>query len=119
MKRWLMSGIMLVLLVTGCANEQTLQDYVIKHDVRHLDKITLQHGTTGEKVVLTVDQRKALWQKIKETQIQDGNNMDAKGWRYRMTLYDGDKIVEVGDTLTITTPDLYDEITMYFEGEHK
>lgn len=118
--------IMLVSLffVSACSNgkTQSLEGFYKDAEIENVDKIIIQDGSTGASKTITqqgqMDEFLSLIKDIQFTPLKNQEKRD--GWRYGITLFDGEKdftftLNEIGDTYYDTNPDIVPIIDQFYK----
>ena len=125
MKRFLFLIVLLCLLVTSaCSNTKTksLEEIYKDSEIEELDKVILQDGTTGaSKTISEQSEITKFLSLIKDIAFTPQANQEkGVGWRYRITLDDGDKEFKfttnkIGDTYYDSNPDILPIVDDYYK----
>lgn len=86
---------LLFLFLVACEGQQdkpVLFTTLYKGDLTKVDKITIQNGITGELREITDKEKITKWiDSIKSIDfVPESNQEKQKGWKYRVTLYNGE-----------------------------
>ncbi|WP_226087597.1 hypothetical protein [Mesobacillus sp. S13] len=117
----LLSSLVMLSACNG-AKTQSLEEFFKDSKIENVDKIIIQDGTTGGSESITeqeqINEFLTLLKDIEFTQ-QD-NQEELKGWRYGITVFDGEKgftftLSEIGDTFYKSNPDIYPIVDNYYK----
>ncbi|MCM3124379.1 MULTISPECIES: hypothetical protein [unclassified Mesobacillus] len=118
--------IMLVSLffVSACSNgkTQSLEGFYKDAEIENVDKIIIQDGSTGASKTITqngqMDEFLSLINDIQFTPLKNQEKRD--GWRYGITLFDGEKVFKftlnkIGNTYYDTNPDINPIVDRFYK----
>ncbi|CAM3862777.1 hypothetical protein [Mesobacillus thioparans] len=125
MKKSLFLIILVSLFFVSACNDgktQTLEAFYKDAEIESVDKIIIQDGSTGASKTITqqgqIDEFLSL---IKEIQFSPLKNQEKRdGWRYGITLLDGEKdfkftVNKIGDTYYDTNPDIVPIVDHFYK----
>ncbi|WP_262177303.1 hypothetical protein [Saccharococcus sp. Marseille-Q5394] len=111
-------------MVSACTNgkTQSLETFYTNAKIISVDKVIIQDGSTGASTTITnqeqIDEFLSL---IKDIEFTPQNNQEKReGWRYGITLFDGEKefkftLNNIGNTYYDSTPDIHPIVDNYYK----
>jgi len=115
----------LMLLVACDDNEgktQSLEQFYNDANIENVDKVIIQDGSTGDsKTMVEPEQIDEFLALIKDIVFTPQENQEERtGWRYAITLFDGEKdfafsLTNINDTYYDSNPDIHPIVDSYYK----
>lgn len=101
---------------------QSLEEFYKDAKIENVDKVIIQDGSTGySKTITNQEQIGEFLSLIKEIEYTPQDNPEErKGWRYGITLFDGEKefkftLNQIDNTYYDSNPDIYPIVDNYYK----
>lgn len=113
-----------LLVLTACTNgkTQSLEDFYKDAEIERVDKVIIQDGSTGASKTITKQaQIGAFLSQVKDIKFTPQDNQEKRsGWRYGITLFDGEKefkftLDEIDNTYYDSNPDILPIVENYYK----
>ena len=113
-----------LLLLSACSNgkTQSLEEFYKDAKIENVDKVIIQDGSTGySKTITNQDQIGEFLSLIKEIEYTPQDNQEKRvGWRYGITLFDGEKefkftLNQIDNTYYDSNPDIHPIVDNYYK----
>lgn len=113
-----------LLLLSACSNgkTQSLEEFYKDVKIENVDKVIIQDGSTDySKTITNQEQIGEFLSLIKEIEYTPQDNPEErKGWRYGITLFDGEKefkftLNQIDNTYYDSNPDIYPIVDNYYK----
>lgn len=113
-----------LLLLSACSNgkTQSLEGFYKDAKIENVDKVIIQDGSTGySKTIANQEQIDEFLNLIKEIEYTPQDNQEKReGWRYGITLFDGEKEFEftlnqIDSTYYDSNPDIHPIVDRYYK----
>ncbi len=110
--------------VSACTNgkTQSLELFFKDAKIENVDKVNIQDGSTGaSKDITKQEQIDEFLSLIKDIKFTPQNNQEKSvGWRYAITLFDGNKefkftLNKIGNTYYDSNPDIHPIVENYYK----
>lgn len=111
-------------ILSACTNgkTQSLESFYKDAKIENVDKVIIQDGSTGaSKTITTQEQIGEFLTLIKEIEFTPQENQEKrKGWRYGITLFDGEKefkftLNQIDNTYYDSNPDTHPIVDNYYK----
>lgn len=123
MKKYLFL-ILCLLLLSACSNGKTqpLEEFYKDANIENVDKVIIQDGSTGDsKAITNQEQIGEFLSLINEIEMTPQENQEKRdGWRYGITLMDGEKefkftLSQIENTYYDSKPDIHPIVDNYYK----
>lgn len=127
-KTFLLILLVSLLLLSACTNvgtngkTQLLEEFYKDAKIKNVDKVIIQDGSTGaSKTITNQEQIGEFLTLIKEIEFTPQENQEErKGWRYGITLFDGEKefkftLNQIENTYYDSNPDIHPIVDNYYK----
>ena len=113
-----------LLLLSACSNgkTQSLEGFYKDAKIENVDKVIIQDGSTGySKTITNQEQIVEFLSLIKEIEYTPQDNQEKRdGWRYGITLFDGEKeftftLNQIDNTYYDSNPDIRPIVDNYYK----
>ena len=113
-----------LLLLSACSNgkTQSLEAFYKDAKIGNVDKVIIQDGSTGySKTITNQEQIGEFLALIKEIKYTPQDNQEKRvGWRYGITLFDGEKefkftLNQIDNTYYNSNPDIHPIVDNYYK----
>ena len=113
-----------LLLLSACTNgkTQSLEEFYKDAKIENVDKVIIQDGSTGySKTITNQEQIGEFLSLIKDIEFTPQDNQEKRvGWRYGITLFDGEKefkftLNEIDNTYYDSNPDIHPIVDNYYK----
>lgn len=113
-----------LLLLSACSNgkTQSLEEFYKDAKIENVDKVIIQDGSTGaSKTITNQEQIGEFLTLIKEIEFTPQENQEERnGWRYGITLFDGEKefkftLNQIENTYYDSNPDIQPIVDNYYK----
>lgn len=117
-----------LLLLSACTNvgtngkTQLLEEFFKDAKIENADKVIIQDGSTGySKTITNQEQIGEFLSLIKEIEYTPQDNQEGRvGWRYGITLFDGEKefkftLNQIDNTYYDSNPDIHPIVDNYYK----
>ncbi|MBT2680580.1 hypothetical protein J7E38_16345 [Bacillus sp. ISL-35] len=110
--------------VSACNNgkTQSLEGFYKDGEIENVDKIIIQDGSTGATKTITEQEKMdEFLGLIKDIKFSPQKNQEKQnGWRYGITLFDGEKafnftVNKIGNTYYDTNPDIVPIVDQFYK----
>ncbi|RPJ94040.1 hypothetical protein CW357_17475 [Rummeliibacillus sp. TYF005] len=111
-------------ILSACTNgkTQSLESFYKDAKIENVDKVIIQDGSTGaSKTITNQEQIGEFLTLIKEIEFTPQENQEKrKGWRYGITLFDGEKefkftLNQIDNTYYDSNPDTHPIVDNYYK----
>lgn len=111
-------------ILSACTNgkTQSLESFYKDVKIENVDKVIIQDGSTGaSKTITNQEQIGEFLTLIKEIEFTPQENQEKrKGWRYGITLFDGEKefkftLNQIDNTYYDSNPDIHPIVDNYYK----
>ncbi len=111
-------------ILSACTNgkTQSLESFYKDAKIENVDKVIIQDGSTGaSKTITNQEQIGEFLTLIKEIEFTPQENQEKrKGWRYGITLFDGEKefkftLNQIDNTYYDSNPDIHPIVDNYYK----
>ena len=125
MKKYLFLLLIISLvLISACSNgkKQSLERFYKDAKIENVDKVIIHDGSTGySKTIVNQEQIDEFLSLIKEIEYTPQDNQEKReGWRYGITLFDGEKefkftLNQIDHTYYDSNPDIRPIVDSYYK----
>ena len=115
-----------ILILSACTNgngkTQSLEEFYKDEKMEHIETVVIQDGSTGaSKTIINHEQIDEFLALVNEIEFTPQENQEKRdGWRYGLTLFDGEKefkftLEHINNTYYDSNPDIHPIVDTYYK----